>query len=151
VANSANSNHFLGARPIILYDGVCGLCNRAIQFVLRRDKADRFRFAPLQSAFAANLLRRHGFHPETLDTMYVVLHHDLPEERLAARSDAVITILRELPAAWPALGALLSILPRPLRDWGYTLVARHRYRLFGRFEACQIPNARNRWKFLDLS
>ena len=85
--------------PIILYDGVCGLCNRVNQFVLRRDPEGVFRFASLQSAVAARILARHGANPEDLDTVYVVVDFELPEERLLPRSDAVIFILKQLGAA----------------------------------------------------
>ena len=70
------------SNPIILYDGVCGLCNRLVQFVLKHDSQDRFRFASLQSDFAAQFLRRHGAAPEDLDTMYVVIDRGLREEGL---------------------------------------------------------------------
>lgn len=71
------------SNPIILYDGICGLCNRFVQFVLRHDSHDRFRFAALQTDFAACILQQHGAAPADLDTMYVVLEHALPAERLA--------------------------------------------------------------------
>src|SRR3981189_842412 len=85
--------------PIILYDGVCGLCNRVNQFVLRRDPEGVFRFASLQSAVAGRILARHGANPEDLDTVYVVVDYELPEERLVPRADAVIFILKQLGAA----------------------------------------------------
>ena len=89
--------------PIILYDGVCGLCNRLNQFVLRRDREGIFRFASLQSPLAARILARHGSNPQDLDTVYVVLNHDLTkqaqwDERLLPRSEAVIFVLKRL---WP--------------------------------------------------
>jgi predicted DCC family thiol-disulfide oxidoreductase YuxK len=138
--------------PIILYDGVCGLCNRLVQFVLRHDSQERFRFASLQSDFAAQVLRRHGAAPEDLDTMYVVLGHGLADERLASRSDAAIVVLRELGGGgWSLLGAVLRVLPRWLRNWGYNLVARNRYRVFGKYDSCPIPSEKDRGKFLDLN
>jgi predicted DCC family thiol-disulfide oxidoreductase YuxK len=139
-----------GPNSVILYDGVCGLCNRLVQFVLKHDSRDRFRLASLQSDFAVRVLRRHGATPEDLDTMYVVLDHALPEERLASRSDAAVIILMELGGDWTVLGVMLRALPEWLRNWGYTLVARNRYRLFGKHETCPIPDAKDRHKFLDL-
>ena len=100
-----------GPNPIILYDGVCGLCNRLVQFVLKHDSQDRFRFASLQSDFAAQVLRRHGAAPDDLDTMYVVIDRGLREERITSRSDAGITVLRELGGGWAALGAALRLFP----------------------------------------
>jgi predicted DCC family thiol-disulfide oxidoreductase YuxK len=140
--------------PIILYDGVCGLCNRLNQFVLRRDGQGTFRFAPLQSPLAARILARHGANPQDLDTVYVVLNHDLtkeaqPDERLLPRSDAVIFALKRLGGIWQVLGLFVQLLPRRLRDWGYRIVARNRYRVFGRFESCVLPRAADRSKFID--
>jgi predicted DCC family thiol-disulfide oxidoreductase YuxK len=140
--------------PIILYDGVCGLCNRLNQFVLRRDREGIFRFAWLQSPLAARILARHGANPQDLDTVYVVLNHDLtkeaqPDELLLPRSDAVIFVLKRLGGIWKVLGLFVQLLPRRLRDWGYRIVARNRYRVFGRFETCMLPSARDRSKFID--
>src|SRR5712664_1559268 len=85
--------------PIILYDGVCGLCNRVNQFVLRHDPEGMFRFASLQSVLAGRILARHGADPRDLDTVYVVVDYELPEEQLLPRSDAVIFILKQLGGA----------------------------------------------------
>jgi len=138
------------SNPIILYDGVCGLCNRFVQFVLKRDRHDRFRFASLQSDFAREILRRHNASAGDLDTMYVVLDQAQPGERLASRSDAAGTILRELGGGWGALGVVLGVLPIRLRNWAYNLIARNRYRLFGKYDSCPIPSEKDRRKFFDL-
>jgi len=158
------------SHPILLYDGVCGLCNRMVQFVLRRDEGGRFRFAALQSGLAAQILARHGARADDLDTMYVVLNYEMPEERLVARSDAIIFVLRELgggcctagqPEAavptratrefrfWHTIGFFLQLVPRAIRDWGYRLVAGSRYRVFGRHDNCPLPSAETRGRFLD--
>ncbi|MGA8491328.1 MAG: DCC1-like thiol-disulfide oxidoreductase family protein [Terriglobales bacterium] len=136
--------------PIILYDGVCGLCNRLVQFILKRDRKDRFRFASLQSQFAAEILRRHNASPNDLDTMYVVLNYALSEERIASRSDAAVVALRELGGVWAALGGALRLVPLWVRNWGYNLVAQNRYRIFGKYDSCPIPSEEDRRKFLDL-
>ena len=138
------------SNPIILYDGVCGFCNRFNQFVLKRDPGDRFRFASLQSDFAVKVLRRHGINPEDLDTVYLVLGYAQPSERLLARSDAALSILREIGGLWAAVAAMLNLTPKWFRDWGYNLIARHRYRIFGKFETCPLPEAKSRRKFLDV-
>lgn len=148
------------SHPIILYDGVCGLCNRLNQFVLRRDPDAIFRFASLQSPFAASILSRHGANPQDLDTVYVVVNHDLakhapdnaaqPDEGLLPRSDAVLFVLKRLGGIWKLLGLLLELLPRVLRDAAYRLVARNRYRIFGRSETCMLPNPEHRGRFLDI-
>jgi predicted DCC family thiol-disulfide oxidoreductase YuxK len=136
--------------PIILYDGVCGLCNRLNRFVLARDPTGRFRFAALQSPLAGEILGRHGRDPPDLDTLYHVLAPTRPDERLLTKSDAVLWILRELGGAWRVTGAL-RVVPKGVRDLGYDIVARARYRLFGRYASCPLPDPRHRARFLDQS
>jgi len=138
------------SNPIILYDGVCGLCNRLIQFVLKRDRDDRFRFAALQSGFAARVLERHRVDPHILDTMYLVSNYSRPDERLASRSDTGIQVLAELGGVWRAFASIGQFLPRWFRDKIYNLIARNRYQLFGKYQTCQIPDEKYRSKFLDL-
>ena len=144
-----SSDPVVTSNPLLLYDGVCGLCNRTVQLILRQERAQTFRFAALQSPFASRILSRHGIHPEKLDTVYLVLQHDLPDERLLARSDAVIAVLKELTGFWRALGSAFGLVPRFLRDWIYSLIARHRYRVFGRYDACPVPTPQTRARFLD--
>jgi predicted DCC family thiol-disulfide oxidoreductase YuxK len=138
-----------GDAPIVLYDGVCGLCNRLVQFLLKRDKHDRFRFASLQSDFASALLNRHGEDPTDLDTVYVAVDYGQPAERLLARSDATFYLLRQLGGIWN-LVSVLRMLPKKLRDGAYRIVARNRYRVFGKHESCMLPEPKHRMKFLDL-
>jgi predicted DCC family thiol-disulfide oxidoreductase YuxK len=122
------------SNPIILYDGVCGLCNRFVQFVLKRDRQGRFRLAALQSNFARDTLRRHG----------------QPNERLLARNDAATAVLEELGGVWRTWAKLLDLLPKGFRDWRYNLVARNRYRIFGKHEACPLPDPKYKHKFIDV-
>jgi len=136
--------------PILLYDGVCSLCNRFVQFILRRDHNAIFRFASLQSPLAARILARHGAHPTDLDTVYVVLDHELPNESLLSRSDAAAFVLKQLRGPWRPTASLLQLLPKFLRDPAYNTVARHRYRLFGRSEVCTLPCDADHSRFLDL-
>jgi predicted DCC family thiol-disulfide oxidoreductase YuxK len=185
--------------PILLYDGVCALCNRFVQFVLRRDPGGVFRFASLQSSMAERILQRHGVQVRDLNSVYVVVAHEISGERVLARSDAVIFVLEQLAAAaelrsaghpgvcpepveepalslskgaavptaanpsqavltgsaprlkrWRVVARLLELVPRSLRDWGYGVVARHRYRVFGRYDSCPVPAPENRGRFLDL-
>jgi predicted DCC family thiol-disulfide oxidoreductase YuxK len=135
--------------PIVLYDGVCGLCNHLVQFLLKRDRRDRFRFASLQSEFTTSLLIRHGVDPHDLDTVYVVKNHGQPNENLLARSDAILYMLSELGGLWK-LAAVGRLVPRVLRDVFYKIVAHNRYRVFGKHESCMLPEPRQRQKFLDL-
>ena len=135
--------------PIVLYDGVCGLCNRLNQFLLKRDSHNRFRFASLQSALAASLLKRHGADWQDLDTVYVVLDYGQPGERLLARSDAIIYALTQLDGIWK-LAAVGRVLPRIVRDGIYSIVARNRYRVFGKHDSCMLPDPKHRDKFLEV-
>jgi predicted DCC family thiol-disulfide oxidoreductase YuxK len=137
------------ANPIVLYDGVCGLCNRMTQFLLKRDKHDRFRFASLQSEFATTALQRHGVDASDLDTVCVVLNYSEPNEQVLKRSDAILHLGHELGGIW-RIGAWARILPRSLRDLIYKLVARNRYRVFGKYETCMLPEPQHRKKFLDM-
>jgi predicted DCC family thiol-disulfide oxidoreductase YuxK len=136
--------------PLLLYDGVCGLCNRFVQFILRHDRDARFKFASLQSPLATRILSRHAANPSDLDTVYVVLNHELPDERLLSRSDAVIFVLKQLGTPWAAAASLMELLPRFLRDFYYNLIARHRYRIFGRSGVCTLPRDADHSRFLDL-
>jgi len=136
--------------PIILYDGVCGLCNRFVQFVLKRDSKDQFRFAAMQSNFARAILERHGLNPDLLDTVYLVLDYGQPSERLLSRNDAATAVLKELGGLQRFWAALLDLLPKRFREWRYSLVARNRYRFFGKHETCPLPNEKDRHKFLGV-
>jgi predicted DCC family thiol-disulfide oxidoreductase YuxK len=141
------------SHPILLYDGVCGLCNRTVRFVLRRDRRDLFRFASLQSALARRILCGHQINPSILDTFYVVIGFDaarVPKERVLSRSDGVIYVLRELGGVWKVVAGLFQLFPRELRDWGYNAVASRRYRIFGRCETCPLPSEENQGRFLDV-
>ena len=135
---------------VILYDGVCGLCNRSVRFVLKHDREGVFRFASLQSAAARAILARHGLTPDALDTFYVVADFGLAGERVLSKSAAAIYTAETLGGIWKA-ARILSILPRRVRDWAYDIVARHRYRIFGKYDACPLPEARYRDRFIDLN
>lgn len=133
----------------MLYDGVCGLCNRLVQFLLKHDSHDRFRFASLQSEFTSRLLTRHSVDPHDLDTVYVVKNYDQHDEILLARSDAILYMLAELGSVW-AVAGIGRVLPRAFRDAVYKIVARNRYRVFGKHESCMLPEPQHRAKFLDV-
>ena len=139
------------SNPIILYDGVCGLCNRFVRLVLKHDCKDHFRFAALQSHFACEILQRHGVDPDLLDTVYLMLDHGRPTERLLARNDAVVTVLEELGGFWRLWARLLNFLPRRFRYRQYNLLARNRYRFFGKYDSCPLPDSKDRHKFLDVA
>jgi predicted DCC family thiol-disulfide oxidoreductase YuxK len=131
--------------PVVLFDGVCNLCTASVAFILARDPERRFRFASLQSDAGRRLLERHGLPPDELATVVVVA-----DGRALTRSDAALRIARGLGGAWPVLG-VLRVVPRPLRDAVYGVVARNRYRWFGRRESCMLPTPELRSRFLDGS
>ena len=135
---------------IVFYDGICGLCNRLVQFLLKRDRHDRLRFASLQSDFASRVLSRHGIDPKDLDTVHVVEHYQQSNERVLDRSDAILRAGRELGGIWAFAAKLGSVVPRPLRNLFYRFVANNRYRVFGKYETCMLPEPQHRVKFLDM-
>lgn len=130
------------AGPIVLYDGVCGLCNRSVQLILRNDRRGRFRFAALQSDVGKALLRRHGLPEDALDTVVLV-----EGGRAYRKSRAALRIARRMDAPWPALWPLV-VVPRPVADFLYDRVAKHRYQVFGKTEACMLPPPEVRARFL---
>lgn len=135
-------------QALLLYDGVCGLCDRAVQFVLTRDQDDRFRFAPLQGPTAAKVLARHGIDASDLDTFHLVLDVGRPRERVVSRGRGAAVTLRRLGGGWRLLGVLLAAMPRFLVDLGYRAVAKVRYRVWGRADQCVLPSPQQRGKFL---
>ena len=139
-----------GSNPIVLYDGVCGLCNRLVQFVLKNDRNDVFRFASLQSKLAEQILVRHRLRSESLETVYVVLDYGFAKERVLSRLQAVVYVLQQLGGPLAYVSAILRVLPAPVQNFLYGLVARNRYRVFGRYETCPLPDGDTRSKFLDL-
>ncbi len=122
---------------VILYDGVCVFCSRWVRFVATRDKAKRFRFTAIQSAYGTRLAQAFGIDPDDPDTNAVV-HGGVAY----FKSDGALTVVSLLPG-WGWVRAL-RIVPRPLRDTVYNLVSRNRYRIFGKYEACFVPDERMR-------
>jgi predicted DCC family thiol-disulfide oxidoreductase YuxK len=116
---------------VILFDGVCVLCSGWVRFVAKRDVARRFRFTPIQSPYGRRLAMRLGIDPEDPDTNAVILNG-----RALRRSDAALAVVSTLPG-WSWVSAL-HIVPRAVRDVVYTAIARNRYRLFGRHDACDL-------------
>jgi predicted DCC family thiol-disulfide oxidoreductase YuxK len=143
----------LGGRSLMLFDGQCGLCNGAVQWVIQRDHADRFRFAPQQSALAAAILNRHGIDREAMlksNSVYLVVDAGTGQERVLTQSDVTVNMLLLLGSRrWRLLGYLVRAVPAFLRNAAYRLFARNRYRLAARYELCPIPAESERIKFLS--
>jgi predicted DCC family thiol-disulfide oxidoreductase YuxK len=129
--------------PLVLYDGTCGLCDRSVQLILRHDRRGRFRFAALQSDVGRALLERHGLPVDALDTVVLV-----EDGRAWTKSSAALRVARRMDKPWPALRAL-GLVPRPVRDFFYDRVAKSRYRIFGRVDACMLPPPEVRARFLS--
>src|SRR6266851_226729 len=150
----------IAGRPLLLYDGVCVLCNGLVRFLLRHDNSEAksearlatFRFAPLQSPLAIELIALLSPSASSQPSEGVVLITDTltPYQRLYRRSDAVARALQLLGSPWHRFGTLLALIPRPLREFGYTVVARLRYRLFGRYATCPIPTPDQRSRILGV-
>lgn len=126
---------------ILFFDGVCGICNWSVDFVLKRDRRGEFQFAPLQGDTARALLKP----ADVNDLNTVVL---FVEGRTYRKSAAVVRVLWRLSLFWQIAGTLLWLIPLPLRNLGYSLFSRYRYRLFGKKDACRIPTQEERSKFL---
>lgn len=129
--------------PIFLFDGVCKFCNAGVNFIIDRDTRKRFRFAPLQSEAGQALLRRFHKRTDDFDTAVVV-----ENGRAYVKSSAALRIARHL-GGWWALLTLLFAVPPFLRDGAYDLLARNRYRWFGKADTCRIPTPDVRDRFLS--
>ncbi|MBI4420048.1 MAG: DUF393 domain-containing protein [Gemmatimonadetes bacterium] len=132
---------------VLLYDGVCGFCNATVRFILARDRAGSMRFAPLRGEFAREILGRHSELSGVDSLVLAERPAGSQGERVTVRSDAILAIADYLGWPWRA-ACILRLCPRVLRDWGYDLVARFRYRLFGRYQVCPVPSPEVRARFL---
>jgi predicted DCC family thiol-disulfide oxidoreductase YuxK len=137
------------ARYLVLYDGVCGICNWAVKFILPRDPRGLFVFAPLQSALARTVLERNGIVPD-VDSFRVVLAPFSSEERVLHGSRGVLEIWGQLSLGWRALSVVGRVVPTFLADALYRVFAKHRYRIWGRYDACLMPSASTRARFVAL-
>ena len=136
-------------KHLILYDGLCGLCNRLNQFVLKRDGRNLFRFAPLQGSLARQLLLREQRDPTDLDTVYVIANYETADRRLHSKAAAILFILGALGGIG-SIATIARLFPQSFLNWAYDRVARNRYRIFGKYDACPLPTPQTRAKFLDL-
>lgn len=126
----------------LLFDGVCNLCNGLVQFVIRHDRAERFRFASLQSVSGQALLRQHGLRTHDFDTFVYIR-----DGAAYTQSTAGLLVMRDLGRGWQLLYGLV-IIPRFVRDVVYRFIARNRYRFFGKQEACMLPTPELKSRFL---
>ncbi|RYY85477.1 MAG: thiol-disulfide oxidoreductase DCC family protein [Chitinophagaceae bacterium] len=129
--------------PVVLFDGVCNYCNAIVNWVMRIDRRAVFRFASLQSERGQELLRQYGLPAGELGSVVLI-----EKGKAHTKSDAVLRIAHHLPW-WLQEARLLSIVPRPFRDAIYDTIARNRYKWFGKKEACVVPTAEQRSRFLE--
>ena len=131
-----------GSQQIVLFDGVCNFCNGVVTFILARDKHRRFKFAPLQSRAAAEILQRFQIPSDSRDSVVLV-----DRGRCYTRSTAVLHIFRQLRGLWPLLYVFVLI-PRALRDSLYDAFIKRRYRWFGKQDTCVVPSPEIRDRFI---
>lgn len=136
---SSESSH-----PVIVFDGVCVLCSRWVDFILRHDRAGRFRLAAMQGARGRALLLAHGLSPDDPTSFLLV-----DGGQGYSDTDAIGRVLHHLGGRWRGVATALRVAPRPLRDPAYRWIARHRYRLFGRRPQCRLPEPEQAWRFID--
>jgi predicted DCC family thiol-disulfide oxidoreductase YuxK len=132
-----NINH------IILFDGVCNLCNGAVQFVIKRDKEAKFKFASLQSPAGQALLRQYNL---PVDHFYSFVY--IRKDQILQRSSAALYVLRDLGSIWKFMYGFI-VVPKFIRDFVYNSIARYRYKLFGKRDSCMIPTLDLKKRFLE--
>ena len=130
-------------KPVILFDGVCNLCNSSVLFVIKHDRAARFSFAALQSSFGQRQLNKFSLPLNNLDTLLLI-----KDGRLLIRSAAALEIAKNLDGLWPGF-YVFKIIPTFLRDGVYDFVAKKRYKWFGKRESCMIPTPELRSRFIE--
>ncbi|MBK9227738.1 MAG: thiol-disulfide oxidoreductase DCC family protein [Ignavibacteria bacterium] len=129
-------------KGIILFDGVCNMCNASVNFIIDRDKANKFKFASLQSETGKNLLVKFQKDAEKLDSVVLIT-----QGKLYDKSSAALKIASMLPFPYP-LSILFRVFPKALRDIVYDYIAKNRYKWFGKKDACRIPDAETKSRFL---
>jgi predicted DCC family thiol-disulfide oxidoreductase YuxK len=127
---------------LVLFDGVCNLCSALVQFVIRHDPAAKFRFAAIQSEIGREIFQSHGLDPADLQTFVFI-----SDGKMHVRSDAAIEVVSRFGGAWRFF-TVFRLVPRVARDWIYSVIARNRYRWFGRKDVCMIPTPEIKERFL---
>jgi len=130
-------------KPLVLYDGVCHLCNGSVRFIIRRDPAKQFQFGQLQSASGRSRLEGFPTTGESMNTLVL-----LEAGKIYTKSTAVLRIARRLSGGWPLFYAFI-VMPPFMRDTLYNVVSRYRYRWFGRSEKCMLPSQADMDRFID--
>jgi predicted DCC family thiol-disulfide oxidoreductase YuxK len=132
----------------VLYDGVCGLCSRLLQFLLKHDRRAVFTFASLQSAVGRAMVERFGGNPDELSSFHVLANYRANHAQMFSRSSAALFVAGQLGWPW-TMAVLMRVLPTASLDHVYNVVARNRYRVFGRYEQCLTPRPDFRGRFVE--
>ena len=127
---------------VVLFDGLCNLCNGSVNFIIKRDKLGKYKFASLQSEIGKDLSNKYNIDTSTVDSIILIKNN-----KVFIKSDAVLEILKDLPIGWRLL-RIGIILPKFMRDWLYDFIAKHRYQIFGKKDECPIPPKDVQDKFL---
>lgn len=127
---------------IIIFDGICNFCNSSVNFIINKDHKNIFKFTPMQSKLGQKILAIHNISLDNTDTFLLVKNGEA-----FTKSDAALAITKELKSPWHYL-VILRIIPRPMRDYFYSLIARNRYKWFGKRKHCMIPTTELQNKFL---
>jgi predicted DCC family thiol-disulfide oxidoreductase YuxK len=127
---------------IVVFDGLCNLCNTSVNFIIARDNKNRFKFLPMQSGKGQKFLAKHHISSDCIDTLFLVSNNEILK-----KSNAVLAIAQELKMPWNWF-AILKIIPESIRNFFYSLIAKNRYKWFGKKQQCMIPIAELHDKFL---
>jgi len=131
-------------QPLFVFDGVCALCSGAVRFTLGRERDTALKFSPAQSPLGQAVFHALDLPIDNYETLVV-----LQDDRAYVKSAAALQLAKRLRQPWRALGAIVGILPRALLDWFYDRIARNRYRMFGRYDACMVPDAALASRFIE--
>lgn len=130
-------------KPIILFDGVCNLCNWSVQFIINRDPGANFNFTSTQSQTGQCLLQEQGAYFQAINSFVLI-----EGESYLVKSDAALKVAQNLSGWWPLL-TILQVIPRVVRDWAYDIIARNRYKWFGQQNSCMLSSKELRDRFLE--
>jgi predicted DCC family thiol-disulfide oxidoreductase YuxK len=137
------ANRAVNDVPVVLFDGVCNLCNGSVIFIIKRDAQSKLKFASLQSDYGVEQMKKFNLSPSSLNSVLLIRG-----DRLYQKSNAALEIVAMLDGLWPGL-YLLKIIPRFLRDVIYDWISRNRYRWFGKKEECMIPTPDMKSRFIN--
>jgi predicted DCC family thiol-disulfide oxidoreductase YuxK len=140
--NSASAQIPFG-KKVILFDGVCNFCNFWVNLIIEHDKKDLFRFSPLQSEFGISMLEKMNLSTSDFDTFVLI-----EKDKYFIKSTAALKVLKNI-SGWLKMFYPLILLPEFIRDWVYNFIAKNRYKIFGKSDACRIPSEKEKSKFLE--